>query len=437
MNISVFGTGYVGLVTGTCFADFGMNVTCVDTDEKKIDALNRGEIPIYEPGLDFLVQKNMRDKRLSFTTDAARAIHSALVIIIAVGTPQNEKGEADLTAIRAVAKSIGQHINGYKVVATKSTVPTGTGSTIAAMIRDGAAGKEIAFDVVSNPEFLREGSAIEDFMRPDRVVIGATSQQATAIMKDIYSPLYLIETPFVITDVESAEMIKYASNAFLAVKISFINEVSMLCERVGADVHQVAKGMGLDKRIGPKFLHAGPGYGGSCFPKDTLAFAGLAQKHDHELKIVQAAIDANERQRAFARDKILKALPQPKGSLVAMAGLAFKPNTDDMREAPSVDIVKGLQAAGVRVRAYDPAAMEHAKAMLPGLECAEDIYSLMDGADCLVFMTEWNQFRKLDFAKIKAALRRPVIVDLRNIYDTLTLRAMGFEYYGVGRGIPL
>jgi UDPglucose 6-dehydrogenase len=434
MNISVFGTGYVGLVTGTCFADFGMNVTCVDTDAAKIEALQQGRIPIYEPNLEFLVQKNMREKRLSFSTDSERAIRTALVIIIAVGTPQDDSGAADLSAIKAVATAIGQNLDGYKVIATKSTVPAGTGHRIREIIQEHA-GARAKFDVVSNPEFLREGSAIEDFLRPDRVVIGAESEQATAIMKDIYSPLYLIETPFVITDVESAEMIKYASNAFLATKVSFINEVAMLCEKVGADVHMVAKGMGLDKRIGPKFLHPGPGYGGSCFPKDTLAFADLARKHDHDMKIVQATIAANERQRSWAADKVLAALGKPDGALVAIAGLAFKPNTDDMRESPALDIVRALMAAGARVRAYDPAAMEHAKRMLPGLELADDLYALVDGADCLVFLTEWNQFRKADLAGIKARLKRPLIVDLRNIYEPQQMTDAGFEYHCVGRPV--
>ncbi|MBI4859078.1 MAG: UDP-glucose/GDP-mannose dehydrogenase family protein [Candidatus Riflebacteria bacterium] len=378
MNISVFGTGYVGLVTGTCFADFGMNVTCVDTDEAKIKMLQDGKIPIYEPGLEFLVQKNVRENRLTFTTDAARGIESALVIIIAVGTPQDESGAADLSAIREVAISIGKKINGYKVVATKSTVPAGTGAWIARIISENMT-ERFAFDMVSNPEFLREGSAIEDCLRPDRVVIGAESEQAVAIMKDIYSPLYLIETPFVITDVASAEMIKYASNAFLATKISFINEVSILCEKVGADVHHVAKGMGLDKRIGPKFLHPGPGYGGSCFPKDTLAFADLARKNDHELKIVDATIAANKRQR------------------------------------------------------HDPAAMENAKKMFDQVEFVDDVYTLADGADCLVFVTEWNSFRKLDMGQIKSRLKRPLIVDLRNIYEPSRMKELGFEYHAVGR----
>jgi len=432
MNIAVFGTGYVGLVTGTCFADFGINVTCVDTDESKIKSLQEGKIPIYEPGLEFLVQKNTKENRLSFTTDAARTIRNALVIFIAVGTPQDETGAADLSAVREVAASIGKHLDGYKVIVTKSTVPAGTGAMISKIITENCAEK-VPFDVVSNPEFLREGSAIDDFLRPDRVVIGAESQQAIAIMKDVYSPLYLIETPFVITDGASAEMIKYASNAFLATKITFINEVSMLCEKVGADVHHVAKGMGLDKRIGPKFLHPGPGYGGSCFPKDTLAFADLARRHDHELKIVDAVVAANRRQRKFALDKILRVLPNPRDALVAIAGLAFKPNTDDMREAPSIDIIQGLIDAGVRVRAYDPAAMESAQSMMPAIELAKDVYSLVEGADCLVFLTEWNSFRKLNLGDIKARLKRPVIVDLRNIYEPTQMREAGFEYTAVGR----
>jgi len=433
MNISVFGTGYVGLVTGTCFADLGIHVTCVDTDADKIAQLDRGEMPIYEPGLEFLVQKNVRENRLSFTTDAAAAIHNSLVIFIAVGTPSDDHGEADLTAIRAVASTIGKTMSGYKVIATKSTVPAGTGRWIREIVAE-AQEKPLPFDIVSNPEFLREGSAIEDFMRPNRVVLGADSEQAIAIMKDIYSPLYLFETPFVITNIETAEMIKYASNAFLATKISFINEVAMLCEKVGADVHAVAKGMGLDNRIGSKFLHPGPGYGGSCFPKDTQAFAALGRKHDHEMKIVDAVIQVNERQKRYAFNKVMGALEDPKTSKVAIAGLSFKPNTDDLRESPAMDIVHLLLESGVNLRVYDPASMVEAKHILGDrVEYAESIYEVVEGADLLVIATEWNQFRKIDLDAIKSKLTRPVVVDLRNVYDPKTMRDRGFTYTDIGR----
>ncbi len=434
MHICVVGTGYVGLVTGACLADFGMDVTCVDKDETKIDMLNRGEIPIYEPGLDTLVAKNCRADRLRFTTDVADGVRNALVIFIAVGTPPKEDGSADLTYVLQVARTIGENMNGYKVVVTKSTVPIGTGKLIEDTINE-VTGGECAFSVVSNPEFLREGSAIEDFMRPDRVVIGARDPQAVAIMKDIYSPLYLIETPFVITNVESSELIKYASNAFLATKITFINEVADLCERLGADVHHVAKGMGLDRRIGPKFLHPGPGYGGSCFPKDTQALADIARNAGQPFEIVETVVRVNDRIKERSVEKVRQALGEDlTGKTVGLLGLAFKPETDDMRESPSIPLVQALLEGGATVRAFDPAAMDNAREVLPdGVVYCQDSYETAEGADALVIVTEWNQFRYLDLDRIKGLLKRPVVVDLRNVYEPARMEQAGFEYSSVGR----
>lgn len=433
MNICVVGVGYVGLVTGTCFAELGLNVTCVDNDEKKIDLLKSGKVPIYEPGLEEMVSKNAREGRLHFTSDLNQGVAQALVVFIAVGTPQGDDGAADLQYVWEVARSIGRTMADYKVVVTKSTVPVGTGQKVAAIIRQEQA-QPIPFDVVSNPEFLREGSAIEDFMRPNRVVVGAYSDQAKAIMKDLYSPLYLLETPFVVTDVETAEMIKYASNAFLATKISFINEMANICELVGADVNVVAKGMGLDNRIGSKFLHAGPGFGGSCFPKDTAAIARLAQDKGYRFQIVEAVMAVNYQQRLVMVEKIKQALGGSlAGKTVACLGLAFKPNTDDMRDAPSLVILPTLMAAGATVRAFDPASMDEAKRMIAGLVYCENAYDTAQGADCLLIMTEWNQFRNLDWARIKAQLNAPVVVDLRNVYNPQKLRDEGFTYVSVGR----
>ncbi len=434
MHICVVGTGYVGLVTGACLADFGMDVTCVDKVTEKIDALNRGEIPIYEPGLDALVAKNAKAGRLHFTTDLSAGIRQALAVFIAVGTPPKEDGSADLSYVVQVAEAIADNLNGYKVVVTKSTVPIGTGQMIEEIIRKRTGGT-VPFSVVSNPEFLREGSAIEDFMRPDRVVIGARDPQAIAIMKDIYSPLYLIETPFVITNVESSELIKYASNAFLATKITFINEVAALCDALGADVHHVAKGMGLDKRIGPKFLHPGPGYGGSCFPKDTQALADIARNAGVPFEIVETVVAVNERLKERAAEKVLAALGDGgEDATVAVLGLSFKPETDDMRESPAIPVVTRLVEAGATVRAFDPAAMENAKAVLPdGVVYCENAYHAAEGADVLVILTEWNQFRSLDLDRLHAAMRRPVVVDLRNVYDPARMAEKGFEYTSIGR----
>ncbi len=432
MHIGIIGTGYVGLVTGACFAEFGLFVTCVDKDEQKIKALKKGVIPFYEPGLDDLVKRNLKQGRLKFTTKIAKAVESSLVIFIAVGTPRRGDGSADLKYVEDVAKEIARHMDGYKVIVTKSTVPVGTGGKIREIIAKNL-GERTDFDLASNPEFLREGAAIEDFMRPNRVVIGATSSQAVAIMKDLYKPLYLIETPFVITDIETAELIKYASNSFLATKISFINEMANLCERVGADVHMVARGMGLDQRIGPKFLHPGPGFGGSCLPKDTNALLKIAEEHSINLSIVEAAVKANDRQMDFMAGKIMDALGTMKGRTVAVLGLSFKPNTDDIRDAPSVVIIQDLLREGARIRAYDPVAMKEAGKVLPEVKYCKDSYDAAKGAGALVIVTEWNQFRNLDLDRLKTLLKEPFFFDLRNVYDPQRVREKGFRYYCVGR----
>jgi len=434
MNICVVGTGYVGLVTGACFAEFGNPVTCVDKDVTKIEALEQGRMPIFEPGLDDLVERNVKAGRLKFSTDLAEIVRESLVVFIAVGTPQGNDGRADLSFVRDVAKTIAQHLNSYKVVVTKSTVPAGTGKMIRQIIEENM-GEAHPFSVASNPEFLREGSAIEDFMRPNRVVLGTEDEQSTAILEDLYRPLYLIETPIVTTDVLTAEMIKYASNAFLATKISFINEMADLCEKVGADVHGVAKGMGLDRRIGPKFLHPGPGYGGSCFPKDTRAVVEVAKDNGADLRIVQAVIDVNDARPAAMVEKIRAALGgELKNKTVCLLGLTFKPNTDDLRESPAMIILEGLTEAGASVRAYDPVALPIvAKDPRPDVEYCRDEYEAADGADVLVIATEWNQFRGLDLERVKGLLSRPLIVDLRNVYEPERMRRKGFEYTGVGR----
>jgi UDPglucose 6-dehydrogenase len=433
VRICVVGTGYVGLVTGTCFSEFGMDVTCVDANEEKIRILNQGGVPIYEPGLDAMISRNVKEGRLSFTTDLKSAVERSLVVFIAVGTPPKADGSADLRYIEQVARSVAEWMNGYKVVVNKSTAPVGTGRWIRNTIVKHQK-EPHRFSVCSNPEFLREGSAIEDFVRPDRVVIGSEDAEAIAIMKDLYSPLYLIETPIVITNLETAELIKYASNAFLATKISFINDLSVLCDIVGADVHHVAKAMGLDRRIGPKFLHPGPGYGGSCFPKDTLALIDVAKKAGTDLKIVQAAVEVNSRQRDIAFQKIQKVTGGDlKGKTIAVLGLSFKPNTDDMRDAPSIPIIERLQKAGAEVRAYDPVAMSEAKKVLNRVAFCKDAYDAAQGADCLVFMTEWNQFRNLNTDKLKEVMRTQAIADLRNIYEPKKMRELGFQYVAMGR----
>jgi UDPglucose 6-dehydrogenase len=434
MHICVVGTGYVGLVTGACLADFGINVTCVDNDEHKIAKLLEGDIPIYEPGLDTLVEKNARAGRLHFSTELAPAIQNALAIFIAVGTPPKEDGSADLSYVVQVAEEIADNLNGYKVIVTKSTVPIGTGQLIEKIVTERANGSH-PFSVVSNPEFLREGSAIADFMRPDRVVIGARDAQAVAIMKDIYSPLYLIETPFVITNVESSELIKYASNAFLATKITFINEVAELCDRLGADVHHVSKGMGLDKRIGPKFLHPGPGYGGSCFPKDTHAMSEIAHGAGRPFEIVDTVIAVNDRIKQRAIERVREAIGDDlEGRTVAVLGLSFKPETDDMRESSSIPLVTALVESGANVKAFDPVAMENAREILPDeVEYCEDSYDAADGADAMIIVTEWNQFRSLDMERVRTLLQQPIVIDLRNLYDPKRMQEQGFQYTSVGR----
>lgn len=432
MHIGIIGTGYVGLVTGACFAEFGVFVTCVDKDEKKIRSLKKGLVPFYEPGLEDLVKRNIKQGRLKFTTKVREAVDESLVIFVAVGTPPRGDGSADLKYIDEVAGEIARHMNGYKVIVTKSTVPVGTGKRVRRIITENLK-EQNNFDIVSNPEFLREGAAIEDFMRPNRVVIGASSQQAVAILKDLYKPLYLIETPFVITDIETAELIKYASNSFLATKISFINEMANLCEKVGADVNVVAKGMGLDQRIGSKFLHAGPGFGGSCFPKDTKALLKLSQEHDAELLVIGAAISANEKQRSIMFDKIKGGMGELKGKVVAVLGLSFKPNTDDLRDAPSLYLIERLLKNKTKIRTYDPVAMDNAKSLFPGVAFCKDPYDAAKGADALVIVTEWNQFRNLDLERIKGLLRQPCFFDLRNIYEPEKMKKVGFKYFCVGR----
>jgi len=432
MHIAVIGTGYVGLVTGACFAEFGVDVTCVDIDSNKIARLIDGEMPIYEPGLEQLVTKNMQSGRLRFTTDLKQAVEQALVVFLAVGTPPKPDGSPDLSFVEAAARSVAEHMNGYKVIVTKSTVPIGTGEYLRGLIREHLK-SNLNFGIVSNPEFLREGAAINDFMRPDRVVVGSRDDEAVAIMRDLYRPLYLIEVPFVVTSLEAAELTKYAANAFLATKISFINEIANLCESIGCDVHDVARAIGMDRRIGNKFLHPGPGFGGSCFPKDTQALASVARQFGCDSMIVDAVIEVNRRQRLAMIPKIENLVDALDGKTVAILGLAFKPETDDMREAPAIDIISGLVERGATIRAYDPVAMTEAAKVLPQVTFASDEYEAVTDADALVFMTEWNQFRALDMGRIRDLMKSPRIADLRNIYDPEDMRALGFEYVGVGR----
>jgi UDPglucose 6-dehydrogenase len=441
MNIAVIGSGYVGLVTGVCFAEFGVNVICADKDKQRIARLAEGESPIHEPRLSEMLQRNLQQGRIQFTTDTEHAIKQSLVVFIAVGTPAKEDGSADLCYVEEVARTIGQNLDSYKVIVTKSTVPVGTGKKIEQIIRavngNGSTG---AFDVASNPEFLREGSAIEDFLRPNRVVIGAKSPQAIAILQDLYRPLYLIETPFIITNIEAAELIKYASNSFLALKISFINEMANLCEALGVDVHVLAKAMGLDQRIGAKFLHAGPGFGGSCFPKDTQALTHIAKEYGCSARLVETLVAVNEHQKLRMVEKIVRALgpmsdtDSLEGNTIGVLGLAFKPNTDDVRDAPSIAIIEELQRRGARVQAFDPAAMEASQRLLPQVDYRADAYDTAREADALVLLTEWNEFRNLELNKIKGLMRRPIFLDLRNVYEPDKAKALGFEYYGVGRG---
>jgi UDPglucose 6-dehydrogenase len=432
MKICVVGSGYVGLVTGACLADFGMSVTGVDKDASKIAALERGEIPIYEPGLEEIVEKNFKAGRLRFSTDLAPAIREARAVFIAVGTPSRPDGRADLSFVQQVAESIGENLTDFKVIVTKSTVPVGTGQMVERIVRERSGGRQ-EFAVVSNPEFLREGSAIEDFLHPDRVVIGARSQRAIDVLLDIYAPLKAAGVPFVVANVESAEMIKYASNGFLATKISFINEVAEICEAAGADVEVVAHGMGLDNRIGAKFLRPGPGFGGSCFPKDTRAVAQIADEHGLRFEIIDAVLSANDRVQRRMVPKIEHAFGTLAGKTVAVLGLAFKGDTDDMRESPVIQIIEGLVAKGAKVRAYDPAAMEQAKPVLPPIEYCSDPYDAATAADGVVIATEWNQFRALELDRLKELLTAPLIVDLRNLYEPARVAAAGFRYVSVGR----
>lgn len=433
MRITMVGTGYVGLVSGACFSEFGWTVTCVDKDISKIEMLNAGRIPIYEPGLDGLVDKSVKAGRLSFTTDLAPAVADADAVFIAVGTPSRRgDGHADLSYVYKAAEEIADALTGYTVVVTKSTVPVGTGAEVERII--GERRPDAAVDVASNPEFLREGSAIEDFMRPDRVVVGTNAERARELLRQLYRPLFLNETPFVATKRETAELIKYAANAFLAVKITFINEMADLCEQVGADVQDVAKGIGFDGRIGSKFLHAGPGYGGSCFPKDTLALSKTARDYQSPTRIVETVIDVNDKRKKAMADRIIRACGgDVTGKEIAMLGVTFKPNTDDMRDAPSLDIIPALQEAGAKVRAYDPAGMEHAKDMLTDVEWASSSYEAISGADALAIVTEWNEFRALDLARVKQSLTAPIIIDLKNIYRPEAMREAGFTYVSVGR----
>jgi UDPglucose 6-dehydrogenase len=433
MHIAMIGAGYVGLVTGACFSEFGHNVTCIDRDEAKIKKLNDGDLPIYEPGLEELVAGSVKSGRLSFATGLEDAVKGADAVFIAVDTPNSEgNGDADLGNVFAVAEKIAAALDGYTVVVTKSTVPVGTGREVEKIIR--GLNADADFDVVSNPEFLREGSAIGDFLRPDRVVIGTGSERARDTMRHLYRPLFLIETPILFTTRPTAELIKYAANAFLATKITFINEIADLCEVTDADVQDVAKGIGLDGRIGPKFLHAGPGYGGSCFPKDTLALVRTAGEAGHPLRIVEAVTIVNDERKGRMAVKIVAACGgSVDGKVIAVLGLTFKPNTGDMREAPSLGIIASLQAGGARIRAFDPEGMDEAKALLDGVEWCEDAYDAVTGAEALTIVTEWNEFRALDLERVKSLMKSPVMVDLRNIYDPDEMAAAGFRYTCVGR----
>ena len=433
MRIAMIGSGYVGLVSGTCFADFGHDVTCVDRDESRIAALRRGEIPIFEPGLDDLVAANVRASRLSFTTQLPEAVRSAEAVFIAVGTPSRRgDGQADLTFVYEAAREIAMALDGFTVIVTKSTVPVGTGDEVERIIRE--ARPDAEFAVVSNPEFLREGAAITDFKRPDRIVIGLDDPRAREPMEEIYRPLYLNQPPLVFTSRRTSELIKYAANAFLATKITFINEIADLCEKVGANVQDVARGIGLDNRIGSKFLHAGPGYGGSCFPKDTHALIKTAQDAGAPVRIVETVAAANESRKRRMAEKILEACGGSlRGKTIAVLGLAFKPNTDDMRDAASLAIIPALQSMGATVRAFDPEAMEQARPMLAGVAFCDDPYTCAQGADALVILTEWDAFRALDLARIKGVMAQPVVIDLRNIYRPVDMRRRGFHYVSIGR----
>lgn len=433
MRVAMIGTGYVGLVSGACFADFGHVVTCVDKDASKIDRLHQNIMPIYEPGLDDLVEKNVKEERLFFTTEAKEAIADADAVFIAVGTPSRRgDGHADLSYVYAAAEEIAELMSGFTVVVTKSTVPVGTGDEVEEIIRKKR--PDADFAVVSNPEFLREGAAIKDFKIPDRVVVGTEDERAKEVMEELYRPLFLNQTPIVFTARRTSELIKYAANAFLAVKITFINEMADLCEAVGANVQEVSRGIGLDGRIGKKFLNAGPGYGGSCFPKDTLALTKTANDYDSPVRIVDTVVEVNASRKKAMAGKIIKAMGgDVAGKTIGVLGLAFKQNTDDMRDAPSLDIIPALVEAGAKIKAYDPEAMEEAKHLLDGIDYAENAYSAVDGADAMVILTEWDQFRALDLERIKSSLNGDVVVDLRNIYSPEDMSKRGFTYTSIGR----
>ena len=433
MKISVIGSGYVGLVSGACFTEFGHSVICVDVDQGKIDALNDGKIPIYEPGLDQIVERNSANGTLTFTTDVEEAVRQTDVVFIAVGTPSRRgDGHADLSYVYAAARTIANAIDGYTVVVTKSTVPVGTGDEVERIIRE--SNPDAEFSVVSNPEFLREGAAIEDFKRPDRIVVGIEDERSKGVMEEVYRPLFLNQSPLLFVNRRTSELIKYAANGFLAMKITFINEMADLCEAVGANVQDVARGIGLDKRIGSKFLNAGPGYGGSCFPKDTLALAKTAQDHDAPVRLIETTISINDtRKRAMARRVIAACDGDVRGKTIALLGLTFKPNTDDMRDAPSLFIIQALQDKGAIIRAYDPEGMEEAGKLLDDVEYCQDAYSVAEGADALVIVTEWDAFRALDLGRIKGSLNSPILVDLRNIYRADDIKDLGYQYTSIGR----
>lgn len=431
-KITIIGTGYVGLVSGAGIAEFGHHVTCADIDRQKIDQLNEGEIPIYEPGLKSLVSDNVNKGRLSFSHEVGASIEAADIIFIAVGTPQGENGEADLSAVKAVAETIGDHLNGYKIICTKSTVPIGTGKMIESIIR--SKHSDADFDYVSNPEFLREGAAVKDFLHPDRIVVGTRTEKAATIMRDVYRPLYINETPMVSTTVETAEMIKYASNAFLALKISYINEIANLCDAVGADVHEVAKAMGKDGRISPKYLHPGPGFGGSCFPKDTEALAATGRENNSPMRTIEAAIETNSSQKLKMVDKLVALMGgDVSGKTIAVLGLAFKPQTDDVRDAASRVIIPELVAKGARIHAYDPIAMENFKQHQPDISYYENWQDAVDHADGTIILTEWNEFRGMDLLDLKGRMTSPVILDAKNILSIQKLRDLGFSFDNVGR----
>jgi len=432
MKICIVGTGYVGLVTGACLVDFGNTVTCVDINRKKIAQLSKGIIPFYEPGLSDLVKRGISIGRLKFSSDLRDAVKGTRIVFICVGTPESKNGNVNLAFVTRAAKEIAHELGRYKALVLKSTVPPGTNCILRKLVTKETKGKG-NFDIISNPEFLREGSAVYDFTHPDRIVIGCITPRAKQLMSELYRPLYLLGTPIIFTSPESAELTKYTANAFLACKVSFINEIANLCEKTGANIDDVARGIGYDKRITPKFLHAGIGYGGSCFPKDTMGLVNLAQKHQSPVRIVESAVQVNASQRLRVFRKIEKALVNLKGKTVTIAGLAFKPNTDDVREAPALTIIKKLLKSGVHVRAYDPVAIPAAKKVFPQIEYCRDIYDAAKGADCFVLMTEWNEFRNLDFTRLKRLLRRNVIIDCRNVYPAGRLSRLGFKYFSIGR----